>query len=97
MSEEGEMGRLPYPEDDGRTHFDECYRHHRHHNCAVLELERVARMHNQAVIELDMARRDRDRAEAKALELERALRWYGDGDALERLLERFRRAQEQPR
>ena len=27
---------LPYPDDRGQTHYDGCYRMHRHHNCAVV-------------------------------------------------------------
>lgn len=32
---------LPYPKDRGGTHWDGCWREPRHHNCAVLEIDRL--------------------------------------------------------
>jgi hypothetical protein len=36
------FGDLPYPESDGRTHHADCWRDRGHHNCAVLEADRLA-------------------------------------------------------
>ena len=40
MSGESKV-RLPYPDDRGQTHYDGCYQMPRHHNCAVVEIERL--------------------------------------------------------
>lgn len=32
---------LPYPEDQGRTHWDGCWRELGHHNCAVRKVDRL--------------------------------------------------------
>lgn len=32
------MSDLPYPENDARTHWDECWKHRGHHNCAVARI-----------------------------------------------------------
>lgn len=34
------MMQLPYPENRGRTHWDDCWRERGHHNCAIREVER---------------------------------------------------------
>lgn len=49
------MGDLPYPEDDGRTHFTGCYRHARHHNCAVVEADRLRAINAELVEALETA------------------------------------------
>lgn len=36
-----ETKNYPYPENDGQTHWDGCWRHAGHHNCAVREVERL--------------------------------------------------------
>lgn len=38
------MSRLPYPENRGQTHHEECFRTPGHHNCAV---RRVAHLEAQ--------------------------------------------------
>lgn len=38
------MSNLPYPkENDGATHWEQCYLEKGHHNCAVREIERLTR------------------------------------------------------
>lgn len=32
---------LPYPPDEGRTHYDGCWRNRGHHNCAVAHADRL--------------------------------------------------------
>lgn len=32
---------LPYPTSDGRTHHEGCHRLRGHHNCAVVEVDRL--------------------------------------------------------
>ena len=35
------MSDYPYPLNDGGTHWEGCWRERRHHNCAVLEADRL--------------------------------------------------------
>lgn len=37
------MSDLPYPENEGHTHWDECWKERGHHNCAVAKVERLTR------------------------------------------------------
>ena len=30
---------LPYDVNDGRTHYDGCYMHRGHHNCAIIKIQ----------------------------------------------------------
>lgn len=48
---------LPYPPDTGGTHWRDCWRTPHHHNCAVLEIDRL----RERVVELER-RRDAERA-----------------------------------
>lgn len=41
MDEKQTVRPLPYPIDQYQTHFEGCWRLRRHHNCAVLEVERL--------------------------------------------------------
>ena len=35
------MKYFPYPDNRGQTHYEDCYRERRHHNCAVAEVDRL--------------------------------------------------------
>jgi hypothetical protein len=74
--------RLPYPYLDGQTHYDECWRMQRHHNCAVLEVERleaeVMRLSRANIALLAEAAEDHDRQERLRAQLE-AVHRYADG------------------
>ena len=35
------MKRYPYADNKGQTHFEGCYRTRHHHNCAVVEVDRL--------------------------------------------------------
>ena len=42
----------PYPDNNGQTHYEECYRERGHHNCAVREIERLNFEHEEEIKQL---------------------------------------------
>lgn len=81
---------MPYPEDQGSTHYDGCWSQPRHHDCAVEEINRLrslVRTDNSGVIAELQRRLDRAEVEKKAL-IDRKVRpmkdtqgdwWIADG------------------
>jgi len=45
------MKYFPYPDNRGQTHYEDCYRERRHHNCAVAEVDRLITEVRQAFSE----------------------------------------------
>ena len=41
-SEPHALPEYPYPVDRGSTHWEGCYRHRGHHNCAVVRADELA-------------------------------------------------------
>ena len=47
------MKYFPYPDNRGQTHYEDCYRERRHHNCAVAEVDRLIAENRQLHDALD--------------------------------------------
>ena len=45
------MNTFPYPDDSGQTHYENCYRERKHHNCAIAEVDRLCTEHRELVAE----------------------------------------------
>jgi hypothetical protein len=55
---------LPYPTDDGRTHYEGCWRDRGHHNCAAEMVERLRASNERLRAERDEARAEVERLRA---------------------------------
>lgn len=40
--------KLPYPENDGQTHYPGCWMERGHHNCAIEMVHRLAKLVEEA-------------------------------------------------
>ena len=45
-----ELLSLPYPPNDGKTHWDNCWKDRGHHNCAVKKIERLEAIEKAAKV-----------------------------------------------
>ena len=66
---------LPYPENEGQTHFDGCYCVPGHHNCAVHEVMRLQSTLLQVQGERDRIRQETLEEAAKVCE-KLQMDWY---------------------
>lgn len=69
MSTEIKDEDLPYPPDQGKTHYEGCWQNRGHHNCAVVEISRLKTRqqdHLQLIRKISMESIDQEEADELA-------------------------------